>query len=137
MKTAAPTPSNPSLTRTLALTLTRAPALTLTLSCTPQGDPGIGAGYFDEVHILYTNFVNTIRQVPVVKKLLPIEPAESTVAMAPEYIIEPSPESVLSQVLYGFTEVQVLQALYESIASEHGHQLLRNFLEDAKVKVPA
>jgi anthranilate synthase component 2 len=25
----------------------------------------------------------------------------------------------------------------ESIASEHGHQLLRNFLEEAKSKVPA
>ena len=81
-------------------------------------------GYFDEVHVVYTDFINTIRQEPVVRKLLPIEPAEPSVAMAPEYIFEPSPEVVLSQVLYGFTEVQVLQALYESIASEHSARMV-------------
>lgn len=81
-------------------------------------------GYFDEVHMVYTDFVNTIRQEPVVRKLLPIEPAEPSVSMAPEYIFEPSPEAVLSQVLYGFTEVQVLQALFESIASEHSARMV-------------
>ena len=80
--------------------------------------------YFDEVYLIYTHFVNTIRQDPVVKKLLPIEAAEPSVTMAPEYIFEPSPEAVLSQVLYGFTEVQVLQALYESIASEHSARMV-------------
>jgi F-type H+-transporting ATPase subunit gamma len=81
-------------------------------------------GYFDEVVMIYTDFVNTIRQVPVVSKLLPIEPAEPTVTMAPEYIFEPTPEAVLSQVLYGFTEVQILQALFESIASEHSARMV-------------
>ncbi len=81
-------------------------------------------GHFDEVYSIYTDFINTIRQEPVVKKLLPIEPAEPSVSMAPEYIFEPSPEAVLSQVLYGFTEVRVLQALYESIASEHSARMV-------------
>ena len=80
--------------------------------------------YFDEVHLIYTQFVNTIRQDPVVEKLLPIEPADPSVAMAPEYIFEPSPEAVLNQALLGFTEVQVLQALYESIASEHSARMV-------------
>lgn len=81
-------------------------------------------GYFDEVVMVYTNFVNTIRQVPTVQRLLPIEPAEAASEMAPEYIFEPTPEAVLSQVLYGFTEVQILQALYESIASEHSARMV-------------
>lgn len=81
-------------------------------------------GYFDEVVIVYTDFVNTIKQQPVVQKLLPIEPAEPSVTMAPEYLFEPSPEAVLTRVLYGFTEVQVLQALYESIASEHSARMV-------------
>ncbi|MCB9138371.1 MAG: ATP synthase F1 subunit gamma [Caldilineaceae bacterium] len=81
-------------------------------------------GTFDEVHLIYTDFVNTIVQEPVVRKLLPIEPAEPSVSMAPEYIFEPSPEAVLSRVLYGFTEVQILQALYESIASEHSARMV-------------
>jgi F-type H+-transporting ATPase subunit gamma len=79
---------------------------------------------FDEVQIIYTDFINTIRQVPVVQKLLPVEPAEPSVSMAPEYIFEPSPEAVLNQVLYGFTEVQVLQAIFESLASEHSARMV-------------
>jgi F-type H+-transporting ATPase subunit gamma len=81
-------------------------------------------GHFDEVYLIYTEFVNTLRQVAEARKLLPIEPAEPSVTMAPEYIFEPSPEAVLNQVLYGFTEVQILQALFESIASEHSARMV-------------
>lgn len=81
-------------------------------------------GYFDEVQIVFTEFVNTIQQVPTVRQLLPIIPAEPTVTMAPEYIFEPSPEAVLNQVLYGFTEVQILQAIFESLASEHSARMV-------------
>lgn len=82
--------------------------------------------YFDEIYAVYTDFVNTIRQVPVTRKLLPVEPAEDTGTgiMAPEYVFEPSPEAVLNQVLFGFTEVQILQSLYESIASEHSARMV-------------
>lgn len=82
------------------------------------------SGYFDEVTVISTLFVNTLRQVPEVQKLLPIEPTKEASGMAPEYIFEPSPEAVLSQVLYGFTEVQILQAIYESIASEHSARMV-------------
>lgn len=82
------------------------------------------SGYADEVLMVYTDFINTIKQVPVVRKLLPVEPAEPSVTMAPEYIFEPSPEAVLNRVLYGFTEVQVLQAIYESLASEHSARMV-------------
>lgn len=82
------------------------------------------SGYVDEVLMVYTDFINTIKQVPVVRKLLPVEPAEPSVNMAPEYIFEPSPEAVLNRVLYGFTEVQVLQAIYESLASEHSARMV-------------
>lgn len=81
-------------------------------------------GYFDEVYTVYTDFINTIKQVPVTRKLLPVEPAETSVGMAPEYVFEPSPEAVLNQVLFGFTEVQILQALYESLASEHSARMV-------------
>lgn len=81
-------------------------------------------GYFDEVYTVYTDFINTIKQVPVTRKLLPVEPAETAVGMAPEYVFEPSPEAVLNQVLFGFTEVQILQALYESLASEHSARMV-------------
>ena len=83
------------------------------------------SGYFDEVHICYTGFINTIRQVPRIEQLLPVLPPEEVSAtMAPEYIFEPSPEAVLNQVLYGFVEVQVLQSLFEAIASEHSARMV-------------
>jgi F-type H+-transporting ATPase subunit gamma len=68
-------------------------------------------------------FVNTIRQVPTVLQLLPVIPAEPT-GIPPDYIFEPSPGAVLQQVLYGFTEVLILQTLYESIASEHSARMV-------------
>lgn len=82
------------------------------------------SGYADEVLMVYTDYVNTIQQVPVVHKLLPVVPSEPSATMAPEYIFEPSPDAVLSRVLYGFTEVQILQALYESLASEHSARMV-------------
>jgi F-type H+-transporting ATPase subunit gamma len=81
------------------------------------------SGYFDEVVMIYTDFVNTLRQVPTVQQLLPIVPAEST-GTPPDYIFEPSAGAVLQEVLYGFTEVQILQSLYESIASEHSARMV-------------
>ncbi|MFN2200645.1 MAG: ATP synthase F1 subunit gamma [Caldilineaceae bacterium] len=82
-------------------------------------------GQFDEVVMVYTKFVNTVLQEPVVQTLLPIEPAKPTVDnLPPSYLFEPSPEAVLNQTLYGFIEVQVMQAIYESIASEHSARMV-------------
>jgi F-type H+-transporting ATPase subunit gamma len=81
------------------------------------------SGYFDEVVMIYTDFINTIRQVPTVTQLLPIAPADST-GIPPDYIFEPSVGAVLQQVLLGFTEVLILQTLYESIASEHSARMV-------------
>jgi F-type H+-transporting ATPase subunit gamma len=84
------------------------------------------SGFFDEVHIAYTQFTNTMRQEPVVERLLPVTPPPKAKIskMAPEYIFEPSPEQVLNRVLYGFVEVQVLQAVFEAIASEHSARMV-------------
>lgn len=88
----------------------------------------------DAVYLAYTKFHNTVLQEPVVEQLLPIIPAEDLpVTMAPDYIFEPDPPTVLNQVLYSFTEVQILQALYEAIASEHSARMvaMRNATEAA------
>ena len=88
---------------------------------------------FDEVHLIFTDFVNTLLQRPTAQQILPVIPAEQTVTMPPDYIFEPSAEAVLEQVLIGFIEVQILQALYESIASEHSARMvaMRNATEAA------
>lgn len=91
------------------------------------------AGRFDEVHLIYTDFVNTLIQRPLVQQLLPVIPAEPAVTIPPDYLFEPSAEAVFGQVLVAFTEVQILQGIYESIASEHSARMvaMRNATEAA------
>ncbi len=81
-------------------------------------------GDCDAVYLAYTDFFNVLRQVPTVRQILPIRPGEPTAPMAPDYIFEPDAQTVLSMVLYNITELQILQALYESIASEHAARMV-------------
>lgn len=78
----------------------------------------------DAVYVCYTDFINVLRQVPRIKQLLPIEPLKPETKWSPDYIFEPDPESILNLILYRFVELQILQALYESIASEHAARMV-------------
>ena len=107
---------------------------------------GFLEGRFDQVFLAYSDFINVLDQRPTVKRLLPIMPAEiETQAMAEyvesvrplvatEYIYEPDPRSILDEVLPRFTELQIYQAILESIASEHGARMvaMRNASDNAK-----
>lgn len=102
-------------------------------------------GEFDEVYLVYTDFINTLTQQPTVRRLLPITPgqAESSVMReymsdAPlhatgEYIYEPAPQAILDAVLPRFTELQIYQAILEALASEHSARMvaMRNATENA------
>ncbi|MCX7670999.1 MAG: ATP synthase F1 subunit gamma [Anaerolineae bacterium] len=82
------------------------------------------AGHCDAVYLGYTNFVNTIRQEPVIRQLLPITPAPVETTVAADYIFEPSPTAILDELLTGLTELQILQAIYEAIASEQSARMV-------------
>jgi len=83
------------------------------------------SGRYDAVYLGFTRFYSTVDQRPTVQQLLPIVPGEDIPpSMAPDYIFEPDAATVLDQVLYSFTEVQILQALYEAIASEHSARMV-------------
>lgn len=106
---------------------------------------GFIKGQFDLVCLAYTDFITTLTQRPAIKRLLPIRPMElGTQAMAEyvedvrptivgEYIYEPDPRTILDEVLPRFTELQVYQAVLESIASEHSARMvaMRNATESA------
>jgi len=89
----------------------------------------------DEVYLVFTRFVNTLRQVPTVRRILPLVPEEEDIdTRAPiQYLFEPDPETVLSAVLPRLIEVAVYQAILESLASEHSARLvaMRNATEAA------
>ncbi len=107
---------------------------------------GFLEGRFDQVYLAYSDFINVLNQQPTVKRLLPIIPSDiETQAMAEyvervrapeaiEYLYEPDPRSVLDQVLPRFTELQIYQAILESIASEHSARMvaMRNASDNAE-----
>lgn len=93
------------------------------------------SGEFDEVYLAYTDFINTMSQKPVVKRLLPLLPDNTDEQAVSEhvakakvnknvYIYEPDPEELLNIVLPRFTELQIYQALLESLASEHSSRMV-------------
>jgi F-type H+-transporting ATPase subunit gamma len=94
------------------------------------------AGRIDAVYLIYAEFVNTLVQRPVVMPLLPLQPGE-IVGPAREYIYEPSPAGVLTQLVPRYVEARIYQALLESIASEQSARLvaMRNATENAKEMV--
>jgi F-type H+-transporting ATPase subunit gamma len=84
------------------------------------------------VDLLYTRFVNTLNQRPVVQTLLPIEPPTSD-RHSVDYIYEPSAREVLADLLPRFVEVEVYRALLEAVASEHSARMvaMRNATDNA------
>ncbi len=92
------------------------------------------AGRVDQVYLAYTDFVNVLVQKPTAKLLLPIEPAiEKGDGAGAVYIYEPDPESLLDAILPRFTELQLYQALLESVASEWSSRMvaMRNATDNA------
>ena len=91
-------------------------------------------GLIDEVHISYTQFINTVNQRPVLWRLLPIEPAAIEPGQNVEYIYEPSPSEVLEQLLPRFVEKELYHVILESIASEQSARMvaMRNATDNAK-----
>jgi F-type H+-transporting ATPase subunit gamma len=90
-------------------------------------------GEVDEVHLSYVEFVSTTVQRPVVKRLLPIVPANLAAEERVGYIFEPSSSVVLSTLLPRFVDMEIYHALLELIASEQSARMvaMRNATENA------
>jgi len=85
---------------------------------------------YDEVYVIYSEFISMGKQVPVLKQILPIPPIEvedvTVDEEAPylaEHICEPSPEELLSQLLPRNVYVQLFSGLLETSTSEHAARM--------------
>jgi F-type H+-transporting ATPase subunit gamma len=87
----------------------------------------------DQVLVSYAGFVSTLVQKPVIKQLLPMEPAEIPVHQNVDYIYEPGAEAVLGGLLPRFIEMEIYHAILESIASEQSARMvaMRNATDSA------
>ena len=89
------------------------------------------AGVYDEVYLIYSEFVSMAKQLPVVKQILPIPPIETNVSQdvdedtpyLAEHICEPSPEELLGELLPRNVYVQIFSGLLETSTSEHAARM--------------
>ncbi|MBI4477160.1 MAG: ATP synthase F1 subunit gamma [Acidobacteria bacterium] len=85
------------------------------------------AGDVDAVHLVYSEFKSVLQQRVVIDQLLPIARADLGAEMAPaagvEYLYEPAPEQIFTDLLPRHVEIQVYRALLESSASEHAARM--------------
>jgi len=83
-------------------------------------------GELDGVQIVFNRFKNVAEQSAEIHDLLPIPQAvvesgdEEMDSVVPEYLFEPSADSVLERLLPTYVETLVYRALMESAASEQG-----------------
>ena len=83
------------------------------------------AGEVDAVDVVFTQFISSITQQVVTKRILPagFEVVEITDDVS-EAVYEPDAETVLDGVVYRLVEAQLYQALLDAKASEHSMRML-------------
>jgi F-type H+-transporting ATPase subunit gamma len=95
----------------------------------------LSAGYleddFDEVYVVYAEFIGMAKQEPVIKQLLPIPPIEKAEEEADEdapylaeHICEPSTDELLGVLLPKSIDVKIYSALLETSTSEHAARMM-------------
>jgi F-type H+-transporting ATPase subunit gamma len=91
------------------------------------------SGKVDRVYLVYTDFINMVKQIPDIKQLLPLEIGggegrvevfEHAKKITAAYIYEPGEEEILDEIVPRFTALQVYQAIMESLASEHAARMV-------------
>ena len=89
-------------------------------------------GEYDEVYVVYSEFISMGRQVATIKQLLPIPPLEfdedetedQDKPYLAEHICEPSPDELLGELLPRSVYVQLFSALLETSTSEHAARMM-------------
>ncbi len=87
------------------------------------------AGKIGALYIVYTRFINTMKQEPVIEQLLPL-PADrlqtESRAARPhwDYLYEPEAKVVLDQLLTRYVEQIIYQSVAENIASEQSARMV-------------
>ncbi|HLT89006.1 MAG TPA: ATP synthase F1 subunit gamma [Sphingobacterium sp.] len=84
------------------------------------------AGNIDRVEVVYNEFRNAAVQVLTTEQLLPLVPQdkpETAVTAETDYIIEPSKERIIEELIPKAIKTQLYKAVLDSNASEHGARM--------------
>ena len=85
-------------------------------------------GRLDAVYLVYTKFINTMKQEPMLQQLLPLSSdrleADKEGSHSWDYIYEPDVQSVIDELLVRYVEALIYQAVAENMASEQSARLV-------------
>jgi F-type H+-transporting ATPase subunit gamma len=87
---------------------------------------GFIKGDFDKVELVYNRFKNAAVQILTTEQLLPLPKAESAADVKTsnvDYILEPSKEEIVEQLIPKSIKTQLYKAVLDSHASEHGARM--------------
>jgi F-type H+-transporting ATPase subunit gamma len=88
---------------------------------------GFIKGDFDKVEVVYNRFKNAAVQIITSEQLLPLPKAEDTKVETKttnvDYILEPSQEEIVAQLIPKSVKIQLYKAVLDSHASEHGARM--------------
>ena len=107
------------------------------------------SGEVDRVTVLFTDFINTLTQIPKARTILPVGSLSVTVGIggaqeevkieaksggASEFTFEPDQAGVLNAILPHFVHFQVYQMVLDARASEHSSRMvaMKNATDNAK-----
>jgi F-type H+-transporting ATPase subunit gamma len=93
------------------------------------------SGEYNRIDIVYSRFISTLAQKPVLDQLLPVQPAEDTAGIpGNQFIFEPSAGAVLEQLVPRYVAARVFQAVLEAKASEESSRMvaMKNATENAE-----
>jgi F-type H+-transporting ATPase subunit gamma len=88
------------------------------------------AGQLDAVYLCYTQFINTMKQEPLVSKLLPLssdhlqQTAAEKAQYGWDYLYEPDAPTVIDELLTRYIEALVYQAVADNMASEQSARMV-------------
>ncbi|MGB6055951.1 MAG: F0F1 ATP synthase subunit gamma [Burkholderiaceae bacterium] len=84
-------------------------------------------GRLDAVYLVYTKFINTMKQEPLMEQLLPL-PAHRMQSDPDhhswDYLYEPDAQTVIDELLVRYVEALIYQAVAENMASEQSARMV-------------
>ncbi|HXG40783.1 MAG TPA: ATP synthase F1 subunit gamma [Candidatus Limnocylindrales bacterium] len=96
---------------------------------------GYRDGAYARIDLIYSQFVTTLTQRPVLDELLPITPSADTDGIpGRQFIFEPNPRLVLEQLLPRYVATRLYHAVLEAKASEESSRMvaMKNATENAE-----
>ena len=84
------------------------------------------SGRIDALHLIYSRFINTMKQEVTFKQLLPLASETGTEAQAThwDYIYEPEAKGVVDGLMVRYVEALIYQAVAENMACEQSARMV-------------